>query len=93
MAPKKVTTRANTSLDYTTKVALVKKKGKATLANDTLPAVAKNNEAATINNKHTQTKDPPTPEDNIHTCSLEDHPRDDDPSGFVPQGRIHHTRR
>jgi predicted nucleic acid-binding protein len=36
MAPKKVTTIASTSLDDAMKVALVKKKGKAALANDAL---------------------------------------------------------
>jgi hypothetical protein len=67
------------------KAALVEK-GKASCTNDTLPAAAENNEAGAINSKHRRTKDPHTPEGSIHTCSSEDHPRDDVPSGFAPVG-------
>jgi hypothetical protein len=59
MAPKKVTTRASSSLDEDTKVALVDKKGKATLAEETLPATTENKIEA-INNKNPRSEYPST---------------------------------
>ena len=61
MAPKKVTTRANTSLDDATKVTLVDKKGKSALTEDTLHVAAENNETGALDSKHPRTEDPPTP--------------------------------
>lgn len=83
MAPKKVTTRASSSLDEATKVALVDKKGKATLAEETLPTITENKIEA-VNNKNARSKYPPTPEGNIHTCIFGDLPHDDPPAGFAP---------
>jgi hypothetical protein len=59
VVPKKATTRARPSLDEATKVVLVEKKGKAALADDTLPATVENETEAT-NNK------PPQPKTNPH---------------------------
>jgi hypothetical protein len=88
MAPKKVTTRASSSLDETTKVTLVDKKGKATLAEDTLPTITKNNETGVVNNKHPHTEDPPTPEGSVHTCSSKGLSHDDTPPRFVPVAHL-----
>jgi hypothetical protein len=72
---KKVTTRASSSMDEATKAALVDKKGKAVLADDTLSATVENNETGAVNSKHPRIEDPPTLEGNIHTCSSENPPR------------------
>lgn len=69
MAPKKVTTRASSSLDEATKVALVDKKGKATLAEETLPATTENKIEA-VNNKNARSKYPlPRKATFIHVAS------------------------
>jgi hypothetical protein len=61
MAPKKVNIRASFSMDGAMKAALVEKKGKAALADDTLPTISKNNETRAVNNKNPHTDDPPYP--------------------------------
>jgi hypothetical protein len=53
MAPKKVTTRANTSVDDAVKATLSDKKGKATLADDALQAATEND--GVINSQHPRT--------------------------------------
>jgi hypothetical protein len=45
MAPKKLTTKATSSLDEATKTALADKKGKVILTENTCPAIAETNVA------------------------------------------------
>jgi hypothetical protein len=73
MAPKKATSKATTSLDNTTKVALTEKKGKVALTRD-VPQEAPKNDGA-VNSKRPRTENPPTPEGTIRTCSYEGLPR------------------
>jgi hypothetical protein len=70
------------------KATLVHKKGKATLAEDTIPATAENNETEEVNSKHPRTKDLPTPKGSVHTCSSKDLSCDDPPPGFAPAGNL-----
>jgi hypothetical protein len=51
MAPKKVTTRANSSLYKATKVILAAEKGKVTFADNTLPLTTVNNGSDVENSK------------------------------------------
>jgi hypothetical protein len=71
MAPKKVTTRATSSLDEATRAALAEKKGKAVLIDNTLPAAAETDRPEVVNNRHPHIEDP-TPEGSIHTCNSKD---------------------
>jgi hypothetical protein len=86
MAPKKVITRASTSLDDIDKVALVEKKGQAVLADTTLPVTDETDKIGVANNKHPRAEDPiHTPEGSIHTYP-EDLPHEDIPLGFASMG-------
>jgi hypothetical protein len=55
MAPKKVTTRANSSLYKATKATLAAKKGKVTFADNTLPLTTVNNGSDVENSKQRPT--------------------------------------
>jgi hypothetical protein len=88
MAPKKVTTRASSSLDDTLKVAFIDKKRKGALADDILPAAAENNKTGTVNSKHPCIEDLPTLEGSMHTFIIEHLPRNDAPQGSVPTAHL-----
>jgi hypothetical protein len=85
MASKNVITRATTSLDDASKATLIEKKGKAVLADNTLPNVAETNKTGPANSKHPCDEDGPTPKGSIHTYT-DDLPLEDSPPGFPPMG-------
>ena len=69
MAPKKVTSKATTSIDDTAKATLLaEKKGKAALVDD-IPHEAHEDEA--VNSKRHRQDNPRTPEGTVRTCSSE----------------------
>jgi hypothetical protein len=73
MATKKATSKATTSIDDTSKVALLtEKKGKAALIDD-IPHEALKDEA--VNSKRHHQENQPIPEGTIHTCSSKGLPR------------------
>jgi hypothetical protein len=82
MAPKKATSKATTSLDDATKVALTEKKARQPSLTMPPQDAHKNYDGA-INNKRPQTENPPTPEGTARACSSEGLPQDP-PPGFTP---------
>jgi hypothetical protein len=81
-----VTTGTTSSLYDASRAALAGKKGKAVLADNTLPAAVETDKIGPANNEHHRNEDPPhTPEDNIHTYT-EEIPLGDTPPRFPPMG-------
>jgi hypothetical protein len=72
------------------KLAMAPKKvtTKASSLDNATKVALVDNETGTVNSKHPRTKDPPTLEGSIHTCSSEDLPHDNAPPSFVPAAHL-----
>jgi hypothetical protein len=83
MAPKKATSKATTSIDNTSKAALLaERKGKAALVGDVPHEALKD---GAVNSKRHRQENPPTLEGTVRTCNSEGLPRAP-PPGFTPKG-------
>jgi hypothetical protein len=88
MAPKKATSKATTSLYDVEKEAITEKNGKIALVGDVPHEALKD---GAVNSKRPRTKNPPTPEGTVCTCSSEGLPRNP-LLGFTPQKLTTSTR-